>query len=341
MLSQRGTLNVVDGKALLMLSVPVTVFHGVDDNGDGKLSQAELRAHWSELEAQAAARIQLSDERGPRPVAEFSLSPIAPDDAPNAPVSQIVVQAQWTLDSPPRPLQLRAEMFGTGPGEDVLAVTANRGSDEQLLLLNAEHPSRVLFPQALTVFGDYVREGIGHILLGFDHLLFLLVVLSAGWGWRQVVIALTAFTVGHSITLVISTWGGFQVPSALVEPAIAATIVGMAAFDWRARLRNLPPPALLPAVLIRYALVFGCSLIHGLGLASSFSELGLDAGHRVPSLAGFNIGIELGQLCFATAALALMAALRKWRGPAALAAALRYSSYAAMAIGAVWFVGRI
>ncbi len=336
MLSQRGTLNVVKGGAFLMLSVPVTAFHGVDDDGDGKLSQAELRAHWSELEAQAAAQIELGDDRGPRPVAAFSISPTAPDDAPTAPVSQIVVQVQWTLDEAPRPLQLKATLFGKLPGEDVLAITANSDSEEQLLLLNAEHPARILFPSPFAVFGDYVREGIAHILLGFDHLLFLLVVLSAGWGWRQVVIALTAFTVGHSITLIISTWTGFLPPSALVEPAIAATIVGMAAFDWRARRQGRSVSAVL-----RYSLVFACSLIHGLGLASSFSELGLDATHRLPSLAGFNIGIELGQLSFAALALAVMAGIRRWRGKATLDAILHYASAAAMAMGFIWLVQRI
>lgn len=204
------------------------------------------------------------------------------------------------------------------------------------MLLNAEHPARILFPSPFAVFGDYVREGIAHILLGFDHLLFLLVVLSAGWGWRQVVIALTAFTVGHSITLIISTWTGFLPPSALVEPAIAATIVGMAAFDWRARRQGRSVSAVL-----RYSLVFACSLIHGLGLASSFSELGLDATHRLPSLAGFNIGIELGQLSFAALALAVMAGIRRWRGKATLDAILHYASAAAMAMGFIWLVQRI
>ncbi len=334
--SQRGTLNVTPDRAQLMLSVPVSAFHGADDNGDGRLSAAELLAHWDELEKQAAAGISLADQNGPRPLLELTLAPTAPDDAPTAPVSQIVLLASFGLAPGAASLHFQASLFGASLEERTLAVTATRGIDTQLLLLSPERPGRLLFPSAWAVFGDYVQEGMAHILTGFDHLLFLLVVLSAGWGWRQVLIALTLFTVGHSITLVISTWGGFPVPSNLVEPAIAATITGMAAFDWRARRRGLAPPALL-----RYSLVFGCSLIHGLGLASSFGELGLDAQHRVPSLAGFNIGIELGQLCFAAVALALMAGLRRWQGKNALDRCLHYGSLAAMLVGAVWFVQRI
>jgi len=204
------------------------------------------------------------------------------------------------------------------------------------LLLSPERPSRILFPSASAVFADYLQEGIRHILSGFDHLLFLLVVLAAGWGWRQVLIALTCFTIGHSITLAISSWGNFAVPSTLVEPAIAATIVAMAGFDWQVRRKKLAPSSRL-----RYALVFGCSLIHGMGLASSFGELGLDGTHRLPSLAGFNVGIELGQIAFASAALLLMAALRAWRGKAALEIVLHYASVTAMAIGFAWFVQRM
>ena len=86
MLSQRGTLNLVDGRAMLMLSVPVAAFHGVDDDGDGRLSIAELKAHWSDLEEQASKGIRLDDEHGPRPLRELTLNPTSPDDAPTAPV---------------------------------------------------------------------------------------------------------------------------------------------------------------------------------------------------------------------------------------------------------------
>ncbi|MBI3716067.1 MAG: HupE/UreJ family protein [Betaproteobacteria bacterium] len=335
-LSQRGTLNIVDDKAVLVLSVPVAAFRGADDDGDGRLSRVELAAHWAGLEKQATGQIELRDSGGPLPLRSLDISPTAPDDAPAAPVAQIVVLAELSLRTANSPLIFHANLFGASDEERTLAITVNRGIDTQLVLLTPERPSRILFPPASAVFADYLQEGVNHILRGFDHLLFLLVVLAAGWGWRQVLIALTCFTIGHSITLVISTWGDLTVPSALVEPAIAATIVAMAAFDWQVRRKKLAPSSRL-----RYALVFGCSLIHGLGLASSFGELGLDGTHRLPSLAGFNIGIELGQIAFASVALLLMATLRRWRGRAALEETLHYASVTAMAVGFVWFVQRV
>jgi hypothetical protein len=169
-----------------------------------------------------------------------------------------------------------------------------------------------------------------------DHLLFLLVVLATGWGLRQIVLALTCFTAGHAITLAASAWGGWVVPSAIVEPAIAATIVGMALFDRWSHSRATPwPPAL------RLGLVFGCALIHGLGLAGAFTDLGLDPTHRLQSLAGFNVGIEAGQLAVALLAAALMAGIRQVKGPAGLALTTRFASFAAMAAGSVWLVQRV
>ncbi len=138
--------------------------------------------------------------------------------------------------------------------------------------------------------------GAEHVLGGLDHMLFLLVVLATGWGWRHTALALTVFTAGHAISLAAVAIGGFSAPAHIVEPAIAATIVGMALFDRWSHARSQP---LAPAW--RLALVFGCALIHGLGLAGALTRLGLDSTNRLLSLVGFNAGIEAAQLGVALA----------------------------------------
>lgn len=193
-----------------------------------------------------------------------------------------------------------------------------------------------MFPSARSVFIDHVVLGIEHILTGLDHLLFLLVVLATGWGWRQVLLALTCFTLGHAVTLTAGIWGGFQVSPDLVEPAIAATIVGMAAYDWIARKRGR-----VHHPVWRLAAVFACALVHGLGLASSLTDLGLDGSRWLQIVAGFNSGIELGQLVVALAAASLLTAIRALRGNAGLHLALRTISICAMLVGAMWFVQRV
>lgn len=98
--------------------------------------------------------------------------------------------------------------------------------------------------------------GAEHVLQGLDHLLFLLFVLAAGWHWRTLFAVLTCFTAGHALTLVLSVWVGWSVPSSIVEPAIAATIVGMMLFDFWSR-----SCIRFQANVGRLALVFLCALI--------------------------------------------------------------------------------
>jgi hypothetical protein len=175
------------------------------------------------------------------------------------------------------------------------------------------------------------------VLSGPDHLLFLLVVLAAGGGWRRVVLALTCFTLGHAVTLTASVLGGFSLPASVVEPAIAATILGMAAFDqWQAR---YPERAWSPTW--RLGLVFGCALIHGLGLAGALADLGLDTEHRLLSLLGFNLGIELAQVAVACGAAAFMAVVVWWRGGEGRDGLLRATTAIAWLAGSVWLVQRL
>jgi hypothetical protein len=190
-------------------------------------------------------------------------------------------------------------------------------------------------PSAWVTFTEQVDRGALHVLSGADHLLFLLVVLAAAWNLRQVVLALTCFTAGHALTLVACVWYGLAVPSSMVEPTIAATIVGMAVFDrWSAH-RCLTHP-----VALRLGLVFACALIHGLGLAGALSDLGVDGTGRALSLAGFNVGIELGQIAVALSAALVLRAVRQVGGSAGLAKSTRVASYGAMALGSFWFLQR-
>jgi HupE / UreJ protein len=338
MVAQRGTLNFVGEGAFMVLSLPVSAFSGVDDDGDGKLSAAEFSAHRAEIATVIKREVKLSDEQGPRPLEGVLLSLSPPDNAPAQPSSHLVVMGRFALAGANHALRFEAGLFGKTAAEQTFQITASRASktQKQLLVLTPQQPARALFPSSWSVLTDYVALGAEHILTGFDHLLFLLAVLAAGWGWRQVLLALTAFTAGHAITLTLSVISGIAVPAAVVEPTIAATIVGMAAFDFYARRR-----AWTPSPWWRVSLVFGCALVHGLGLASVLAELGLDSRHQWPSLAGFNVGIELGQLAVALIASVVALGVRRLRGDAGLALTTRLASFSAMGIGSVWFVQRV
>jgi hypothetical protein len=167
-------------------------------------------------------------------------------------------------------------------------------------------------------FASYWKEGVWHIWIGFDHILFLLALLLPAVLWwengrwrptmalRTVLLEttaiVTAFTLAHSLTLTLAVLGVVDLPSRLVETVVALTIV-------LAALNNLFPLV----TTRRWSLAFGLGLIHGFGFASALRDLGLpsNALALALALAGFNLGVETGQLAIVAAVLPLAFALRQ------------------------------
>ncbi len=333
--SQRGTLNIVGDGAYMVLSLPVSSLSGFDDNQDGLLSVDELRAHGASIESQIKQGVSLDSNQGHSALEGVMLNTAPPDSTPTAPSTHLVVLGRFAIPAQTTDLKLALRLFGTRADEQTEQIAVTRGTQSQLITLTPTHQQGFVLPSAWAGFTEQVRLGAFHVLSGADHLLFLLVVLAAAWSLRQVVLALTCFTAGHAMTLVACVWYGLSVPASLVEPAIAATIVSMAVFDrWSAH-RSLTHP-----VAIRLALVFACALIHGLGLAGAMSDLGVDGMGKVLSLAGFNVGIELGQIAVALTAALVMRGVQQLGGPVGLAKTTRLASYLSMALGSFWFFQR-
>lgn len=180
-------------------------------------------------------------------------------------------------------------------------------------------------------FLDYIPVGFNHIVpKGLDHILFVLGLFFFSTRPRPLLWQVTAFTVAHSVTLVLSSLGYVRLPGTIVEPLIAASIVFVAIENIWSNDRISP---------WRPAVVFGFGLLHGLGFASVLGEFGLPEGTFIPALIGFNLGVEFGQLAIiALAALLLWtwAARQTWyrKGTAVPA------SLAIAAVGAYWVVER-
>jgi hypothetical protein len=342
MVAQRGTLNFVGTGGFVVMSVPVDAFNGVDDDGDGLMSLDEMKAHGDHIEAQVQQGLQLRDRSGPRPLQALMLNLSPDDNAPLAPATHLVVLGRFALSdeqgtsASASGLTLHFSLFGKGPDAQQQHMVVSQGALRQQLVLVPERQERVVFPSVMTVLYDNATLGANHVLSGMDHLLFLWVVLAAGWGWRQTVGALTCFTLGHAFSLAAGVLGNLAVPSAVVEPAIAVTIIGMVLFDrWSMRRPIHWPPGL------RLGMVFFCALVHGLGLSGALVDLGLDPQHRWASLAGFNLGIEMGQLVVALPVVAGMACIQRFKGCSALTTTNRVLSNAAMAMGWIWLLQRI
>lgn len=153
-----------------------------------------------------------------------------------------------------------------------------------------------------STLGLYVTIGVKHILPdGSDHILFVLALFLASTSGRSLLIQITTFTVAHTVTLGLAATGVIAPASSFVEPFIAMTIAFVA-------IENL---IFKKMTWWRPLLVFAFGLVHGLGFAGFFGELGLPPGQFWSALIGFNIGVEIGQLSVVTAAFGLAFFLRR------------------------------
>lgn len=220
----------------------------------------------------------------------------------------------------------------------LLAVTDEHGA--RSIVFTPERRERSLAPDgggAWATLGDYIVEGVWHIWIGLDHLLFLGVLLlpAALVGDRrpaavgvEVLKVVTAFTVAHSITLGLAVLNYVALPSHWVEAGIAASIVVAALTNLHPRSRG-----------IGWMLAFGLGLVHGLGFAGVLEGLGLPAGALALALLGFNLGVEIGQVAVVLAVLPLL--LGAARLDIYRLAILPAGSLVAAAIGATWFFERL
>ncbi|WP_235983258.1 HupE/UreJ family protein [Thermaurantiacus tibetensis] len=186
---------------------------------------------------------------------------------------------------------------------------------------------------AAELFRAFLWQGMLHIWLGWDHLAFVFILCLLARG-RQLLWLVTAFTLGHSVTLVAAFLELISVPVPPVEAAIALSIMIMA--REALLLGGTAPDASRHRRQMVIVAAFG--LLHGLGFASALGELGILPQERLVALAAFNIGVELGQLAF-VAAVALLAPLLRGL---AVAPALRTASLVAVGLlGAWWMAERV
>lgn len=180
----------------------------------------------------------------------------------------------------------------------------------------------------------YFGEGILHIVLGWDHLLFV-IGLCLLVDRRQVIGVATSFTLAHSLTLVVSALGLFSLPSRPVEILIAASILLLSIEIIRKWRGQIGLTAKRP-----YLVSFGIGLIHGLGFAGALADLGLPMGQELLALILFNVGVEVGQ--FMIIAVAMLAGWMIWTfTPKLSRRAATVCVYTIGTISVYWMIERI
>ncbi len=188
-----------------------------------------------------------------------------------------------------------------------------------------------------SIAGQYLREGVTHILGGPDHIAFVFGLLLLGGTLKSLLKTVTAFTLAHSITLSLAATGVWSPSPRIVEPMIALSIVAVAVENLRHRPETETEE---PERDRRPYYAFGFGLIHGFGFAGALSEVGLPQAAIAPALASFNIGVEIGQASIVLAVSPIIAWMTNRKLKLATCV-LRAGSIAIAAAGSYWFVIRL
>jgi len=315
---------------------------GLDANGDGAITWGELKAKQAAVDAYALTRLALSTDGA---ACRLQAGEHLVDDHSDGAYAVLRFVAQCPAERYETVAVEYSLFFDLDPTHRGL-LRVERGGDTTTGILSPERPKLDISAQArsrLQQLADYVREGVWHIWIGFDHILFLVSLLLPSvflfqdktWipaprfrdtFWDVFRVA-TSFTVAHSITLSLAALSVIALPSRLVESTIAFSVV-------LAALNNLWP-------LVhgrRWLVAFGFGLIHGFGFASVLADLGLPRDVLLLALVGFNVGVELGQLAIIAVFLPAAYAMR---GSWAYRRLVFVGGSAAIAlVAAIWLVER-
>ena len=319
----------------------IDVVAAVDGDGDRRLTWGELSAARGAIDAAVLSALSIdADGRA----CALRTTDLMVDDRVEGRFAWIGLAG----DCPAAPDKLTIHyhlLFDVDPTHrGILVLNAGGAAHTAIFAPGSEDVALTLAaPSAWRAFTEYLREGIHHIWIGADHILFLVslllpcVLLREAGRWRgvaklrlalwDVVAVVTAFTAAHSITLTLAALGVVRLPTALTESAIAASV-------FLAALNNVWPVV----TRARWMAAFGFGLVHGFGFASVLGELGLPDGARLLALVAFNLGVEAGQLSIVALVLPLAFALRDtafYRR-----AVFTGGSLAVAAIAAFWFSQR-
>ena len=314
---------------------------GLDANGDGDITWGEVRGRHADIASYALARLRIAS--GGQACALTATSHLIDTHTDGA---YAVLRLEGTCPEAAPTLSVDYTLFrDVDPQHRGLLNFVEHGQSRSHVF-SVDAPHQVIGGDAggpLRQFATYLHEGVWHIWLGFDHILFLVSLLlpavlirrermwhaalsfrAAFWDVAKVV---TAFTLAHSITLSLAALGVVSLPSRWIESAIALSVV-------LAALNNLMPVVANG----RWLAAFGFGLLHGFGFAGALQDLGLPTGGLALSLAGFNVGVELGQLAIVGVFLPVAFMLRAT--PVYRRVLLTGGSAAIAAIAAVWLVER-
>ncbi|HEV8581210.1 MAG TPA: HupE/UreJ family protein [Thermoanaerobaculia bacterium] len=299
---------------------------GLDHDGDGQVSASELRAGAPAAFAYLAGHVRISADYTRLGLRGVQALPVRdPDGQP-----LLAFRFAAPLAELPGELAVHVDFTDRLGARHVTLTKVMAGGAVQETVLAPQDPTK-RFPvggelPVLAQVGAFVRLGVEHIFLGYDHIMFLLGLILLGGRLRNLIKIVTSFTVAHSVTLILAATGVVVPPVRLIESAIALSIVYVAAENFWLR-----------EAAHRWILTFFFGLVHGFGFANVLHELGLPSRGLIASLLSFNVGVEIGQICIVGLLfpLTLWLARQHFQRRAVLAC-----SGAILLFGAGWLVER-
>lgn len=316
----------------ISLAFPTGLVSEVDDNRDGQVSEAEVRAHTHRLEAIIGEQIFLTDgdRRGALSVEPVENAPL-PKGLGIAPGTHSTLRLVYTWPQTIRALTIRYGLFLPGVSTASCLATILHGGQMRTFVFRPEAQDYTIVLGQRAAWQEawsFLVLGIEHIWTGYDHILFLLSLLMLGGGLTYLIKVVSAFTVAHSVTLTLAALNIVTLPPRWVESAIALSIVYVAVENLVRRDQVLRS---------RWIITFAFGLVHGLGLASVLKEIAIPQSNLALSLASFNLGVEVGQIAIVATAFVLLQMLRTWPWEVLVR---RLVSAGAAAAGLIWFIQR-
>jgi hydrogenase/urease accessory protein HupE len=242
--------------------------------------------------------------------------------------------ARFAAGTAPGAVGVTARMFPYDPVHQTFVNFYERGDLTSQAILDRDHPAIEYFAGTrqgtMAVVRKFLPSGVHHILIGPDHILFLVGLLLLGGSLRQLLLVVTAFTLAHSVTLSLAALDIVSPPARVIEPAIALSIVYVGADNLMVR----------GGRDMRAWIAFAFGFIHGFGFAYVLRDMDLPRRALGWSLFSFNVGVEVGQLLVVAGVASVLAALRS-RSEAAGRRLAFVGSIVVMAAGAFWFIQRV
>ncbi len=303
----------------------------IDENGDGALYRVEVRNGGQRVAELIRERLQIRVDGVGLPLALLDATPDIDGDG------NLFLRAVYAvpLTDEPTELSLDLSLFLQPPllpeHKNLVRVRIDAEKPERLSVLSAASPVDQFQLREevdlLAQIGHFIWLGVEHIFVGYDHIMFLAALIVIGTRLGPLVKIVSAFTVAHSITLILAALDIVSLPTRWVEAGIALSIAYVALENFWIRDSKH-----------RWMLTFGFGFVHGFGFANVLRDLGLPSEGLVASLLAFNVGVEMGQVVIVALMLPLILFAARQGYQQRL---VQVASAIILLFGVGWFVERV